>query len=263
MALGLPWLELLDCISKQAPLAPELAAQIQEQEDRRQKQLKNNKKLPQVAPSEDPVLNDFKREMSFHRQAQTAVLEVIPKLKSLGIKTKRPEDYFAEMAKSDSHMQKIRENLMKKQMQQQRSERVKQIRAQRKEGKAMQVQAKLKRQEEKKQMLDQVKKVRKGLSSDLRFLDDKKKPQGKGKGISRKAMAKRDYKNKKFGFGGKKSGSKLNDRNSTSDFSEWNSDKSKGRKGMKGSKGGKKGNGGGVKRLGKSKRVKSKNKSRK
>lgn len=60
-----------------------------EQEQKRENQLKNNKKLPQIAASEDPVLNDFKREMLFYRQAQASVLDAIPKLKSMGIPTKR------------------------------------------------------------------------------------------------------------------------------------------------------------------------------
>ncbi|KAJ8928020.1 hypothetical protein NQ314_019431 [Rhamnusium bicolor] len=197
--LNLPWIELLDCVNAQAPLAPELAAQMLSEKQKRENELKNNKKLPQYAPSEDPVLNDFKREMMFHRQAQAAVTEAIPKIKAAGLATKRPDDYFAEMAKTDEHMQKIREHLMKKQEQQKRSERVKQLRQQRKEGKMIQIQTKLQRQQEKKEMLDQVKKVRKGISKDLDFLDGKK-----NKSISRKAVEKRKMKDKKFGFGGKK-----------------------------------------------------------
>lgn len=43
-----------------------------------------------------------------YRQAQATVLEALPRLKKLNIFTKRPEDYFAEMAKSDQQMQKVR-----------------------------------------------------------------------------------------------------------------------------------------------------------
>ena len=45
--------------------------------------------------------------MNFHRQAQAAVLEGIPRLQRLGVRTKRPDDYFAQMAKTDAHMQKV------------------------------------------------------------------------------------------------------------------------------------------------------------
>lgn len=214
--LDLPWIEKLDCVNGEAALAPELAAQLLAHEQKRENQLKNNKKLQQFKPSEDPVLNDFKREMSFHRQAQAAILDAIPNLKKLGWRTKRPEDYFAEMAKTDDHMQKIREHLMQKQQQQQSSERVKQLRQQRKEGKMLQIQTKLQRQQEKKEMLDQVKKYRKGVSKDLDFLDSKK-----SKAISRKALEKRKFRDKKFGFGGKKKGSKLNTKDSAADISEY------------------------------------------
>jgi len=43
-----------------------------------------------------------------HRQAQAAVLEGIPRLHKLHIPTKRPDDYFAEMVKSDEHMKKVK-----------------------------------------------------------------------------------------------------------------------------------------------------------
>ena len=49
---------------------------------------------------EDVVHNDFKREMMFYRQAQAAVLEAIPRLHSLNVKTRRPDDYFAQMVKT-------------------------------------------------------------------------------------------------------------------------------------------------------------------
>lgn len=87
--LKLPWIETLDCVNNQAPLAPELAAKMLTEEHKRENQLKNNKKLPQVDPTEDPILNDFKRETMFYRQAQAAVIEVLPKLKSMGIATIR------------------------------------------------------------------------------------------------------------------------------------------------------------------------------
>lgn len=85
----LPWLELLECVNKQAPLAPELAAQLLTQEQKRENELRNNKKKPQYKSSEDPVLNDFKREMMFLRQAQATVMDAIPRLHAMGLPTKR------------------------------------------------------------------------------------------------------------------------------------------------------------------------------
>lgn len=53
------------------------------------------------------VFDELKRESVFYRQAQEAVISVLPKLKKLGLRTERPNDYLAEMAKSDTHMQKV------------------------------------------------------------------------------------------------------------------------------------------------------------
>ncbi|XP_017876271.1 probable rRNA-processing protein EBP2 homolog [Ceratina calcarata] len=229
--LNLPWVERLDMVNAPAPLAPELALQMQDQEVRRAKQLKGNKKLPQYDPTEDPVLNDFRRETMFHRQAQGAVMDGIARLKKLGIPTTRPDDYFAEMAKSDAHMHKVRENLLRKQMIVQRSEKVRQLRQQRKVGKQMQIEATLKKHAEKRKMLEEVKKYRKGVRKDLDFLDDKKKPQS-----NKKAIEKRKMRDTKYGFGGKKRGSKMNTRTSSADVSEYQRPGKDLKKGGRGSK---------------------------
>lgn len=44
---------------------------------------------------------------SSYRQAQATVLAALPLLNKHSIATKRPDDYFAEMAKTDQHMQKV------------------------------------------------------------------------------------------------------------------------------------------------------------
>lgn len=204
--LKLPWVERMDMINDLAPVAPELSIQLEKHEQKRANQFKGNAKIPYVKPEEDPVLNDFKREMLFHRQAQSAVSEGIKKLHDLGITTKRPDDYFAEMAKSDEHMQKVRKNLAAKQEGQAKSERIRQIREQRKMGKLLQKQTKVQRELEKKEMLDQLKKFRKGKLKNLDFLEDSKTLETKNK-LSKE---KRKAKDKRFGFGGKKRGSKWN-----------------------------------------------------
>ncbi|XP_078041562.1 putative rRNA-processing protein EBP2 homolog [Augochlora pura] len=226
--LNLPWIERLDMINIPAPLAPELAKQMQEQEIRRSNQLKGNKKLPQYDPADDPVLNDFRRETMFHRQAQGAVMDGVIRLKKLGLPITRPDDYFAEMAKTDAHMHKVRENLMRKQTITQRSEKVRQMRQQRKVAKQMQVEATLKKHAEKRKMLDEVKKYRKGVRQDLDFLNDKKKPQRKvdsavstNRRVNPAVLAKRKVRDSKYGFGGKKRGSKKNTRTSSMDVSEY------------------------------------------
>ncbi|XP_043651787.1 probable rRNA-processing protein EBP2 homolog isoform X2 [Drosophila teissieri] len=246
--MQLPWLERLDMINILAPLAPELAVQLEKHEQKRANLFKGNAKLPYIRPEEDPVLNDFKREMLFHRQAQSAVLEAIPRLHELGIKTRRPDDYFAEMAKSDEHMQKVRANLMAKQQGQAKSERIKQIREQRKMGKMLAKQTKVQREAEKKDMLDKLKKFRKGKLKNLDFLEDAKALESKQKQSSAENRKKR---NKKFGFGGKKKGLKRNTKSSSAGL---DGDKSTRR--QRGVKAGASVN----KRLGKSRRIKAKGK---
>ena len=251
--LSLPWIERLDMINAPAPLAPELALQMQEQEVKRAKQLKGNKKLPQHDPADDPVLNDFRRETMFHRQAQGAVMDGIARLKKQGVATTRPDDYFAEMAKSDVHMQKVRENLMKKQTIVQRSEKIRQLRQQRKVGKQMQIEATLKKHAEKRKLLEEVKKYRKGKRQDLDFLDDKKKPQKAV--VDKKVAAKRKMRDSKYGFGGKKRGRKMNTKTSSADVSEYRQPSKPGKDLKK--KGGKP-----KQRLGKNRRVQMKAKKR-
>ena len=59
----------------------------------------------------DRVVDDLLREKLFYRQAQSAIIEGLARLKTLGIPTRRPDDYFAQMAKSDEHMLKVLLNL--------------------------------------------------------------------------------------------------------------------------------------------------------
>ncbi|KAH0618717.1 hypothetical protein JD844_018158, partial [Phrynosoma platyrhinos] len=207
--------------------------------------------------------DDFKREMSFYHQAQASVLEALPRLHQLKIPTRRPDDYFAEMAKSDQQMQKIRQKLKSKQEAMEKSERAKQLRALRKYGKKVQTEVLQKRQKEKSTMLNAIKKYQKGLSDKLDFLEGEKAsaPQGKKEGtggqpVRKGPNAKRRYKNQKFGFGGKKKGSKWNTKESHNDVSSFRASKAH----YKGP--GKPGKKNANKRPGKKMRQKMKNRSR-
>lgn len=246
-----------------APVAPEIAVQFAKHEQKRANLFAGNKKIKAFTPEEDPVLNDFKREMLFHRQAQSAVMEGLKRLHELGIKTKRPDDYFAEMAKTDEHMQKVRSNLIAKQEGQAKSERIKQIREQRKMGKLVQRQARVQRETDKREMLDKLKKFRKGKLQSLDFLDDSKNGPSKRKegGGKKGANDKRKAKNERFGFGGKKRGMKRNTKQSSMEGGDQKSKYKNSKNGPKGAgRGGKKGS---APRAGKSKRVKSKSRGRK
>jgi len=254
-------------------LAPELALKEEEHEKKRQKLMKSAG--ADFKSEGDTVHNDFKRELTFYRQAQATVLEVIPRLKSMGIPTKRPDDYFAQMAKTDDHMNKIREKLVSKQATEDRMEKVRKLRDLKKFGKKVQQEVTIKRAKEKKEMLDQVKKFRKGQGGNLDFLQKderdanmdqdgpvvkQKKQQHVKNTSSQKSphQGKRDFKEKKFGFGGKKKGSKMNDKESVNDISGYKRPNLPGKKG--GAKGSKKPGGKNQRnqRMGKERRQKTK-----
>uniref|UniRef100_A0A1A9WZ15 Uncharacterized protein n=1 Tax=Glossina brevipalpis TaxID=37001 RepID=A0A1A9WZ15_9MUSC len=244
--IDLPWLERMDMTNDLAPLAPELALALEKHEQKRANMFKGNAKIPYLHPEEDPVLNDFKREMLFHRQAQAAVLEGIKNLHELGVKTKRPDDYFAEMTKTDEHMQKVRANLIAKQEGQAKSERIRQIRLQRKMGKLMDKQLKVERENQKREMLENIKKFRKGKFKNLDFLEDSKKLKIKTK----KSSEGRKNRNKKFGFGGRKKDSKRNTKSSSAGLESNKFPRGKSFKAASSKK-----------RLGKSRRLKAKSKN--
>ncbi|XP_071443872.1 probable rRNA-processing protein EBP2 homolog [Hetaerina americana] len=230
--LDLKWIERLDLDNTPAPLAPELAVQLEEQKRKRESLIKKDKK--NISVEDDKALNDFRRETGFYRQAQSAVLAGIPMLHKLGVPTKRPDDYFAQMAKSDDHMQKVREVLMKKKAETERYEKIRQLRQLKTFGKKAQVENKLQKQKNKRELMEEVKKYRKGVRTDLDFLDDKKakRPQKgdvKNKSITRAQMRKK-YKDTKYGFGGKKRGKKANTRESAADMSDYRRPKKTGGK---------------------------------
>ncbi|XP_028403785.1 probable rRNA-processing protein EBP2 [Dendronephthya gigantea] len=181
------------------------------------------------------VHDDFKREMKFYKQAQMAVSEALPKLKKLGVPINRPSDYFAEMVKTDDHMQKVREKLVTKELAMEKSEKARKLRAMKKYGKKVQQEVLKKRQQEKKQMLESVKKYRKGQKGKPEFLQDNDDEFdiNTDKGTKRSApnkpqegkSAKRQRKDSKYGFGGKKRAKKRNTADSVADVSAFSSAK--------------------------------------
>eukprot|EP00727_Mastigamoeba_balamuthi_P003212 m51a1_g12889 hypothetical protein (343) ;mRNA; f:528-3216 len=114
------------------------------------------------APTEiQDIENDKERELVFCKQALEAAIDVCERLKEASVNYRRPDDYFAEMVKSDAHMLKIQERLAEEKQKASASEDAKRNREMRKFGKQVQ-QAKLKeRKEEKKRALSDVKKWRK------------------------------------------------------------------------------------------------------
>ncbi|XP_014670918.1 PREDICTED: probable rRNA-processing protein EBP2 isoform X2 [Priapulus caudatus] len=201
LKIDLKWVERMDSVNDPAPLAPELEAE------------------GIVAEDEISAEDEFNRELRFYRQAQAAVLEGVPKLQKLSVPTRRPDDYFAQMVKSEDHMKKIRQKLLSKKVKMEMSEKAKKLRELRKFGKKVQVEVQQRRQKEKKQMLESVKKYRKGTTDNLDFLNGDVKGDNKATASQQQGRGnkKRDYKNKKFGFGGQKKRKKWNTADSSAD----------------------------------------------
>jgi len=238
---------------------------------------------PDARDKDAVVHNDFQREMTIHRQAQGAWLEALHKLKKLGIPTKRPDDYFAQMVKADFHMKKVREKILNKQLSMEQSEKMRKLRELKKYGKKVQQEVLLKRQKEKKNLAESVKKYRKGVQDKLDFMnnddfggieaeDKLKQKKNKGQNNSNtfnnkkinQPNRKRIEKNKKFGHGGQKKRSKYNTAESSADVFGGSKKGGGGRGGGKSGKGGGRGGGKAGKnvRPGKSKRAQNKNKKR-
>ena len=116
-------------------------------------------------------------------QAQSAVIEGLQKLHDLNIPTERPVDYYAEMAKSDQHMKKIKEVLLTKEAELEKREKVRKLRELKKIGKQVQVENLKKKQREKKSFNDNIENIKKG-KTDASVLD--------GKSNNKKANAKKD-----------------------------------------------------------------------
>jgi rRNA-processing protein EBP2 len=107
------------------------------------------------------VHDDLKRELAFYEQALYAANEARAMYKKLDIPFSRPDDYFAEMLKTDQHMEKIRMKLLEEDKQLKLSEEAKKQRQLKKFGKKVQTEKLLERQKQKKDQLEKIKQLRK------------------------------------------------------------------------------------------------------
>jgi len=104
------------------------------------------------------VDDEFTREVQFSEQAKQAAVNVITRLKELGIPTEIPPNYKGELVKDEKQMAKIRDTLKSKKDSIERSEKAKKLRELKKIGKKIQDEVLRKRSKEKKEFLDKVKK---------------------------------------------------------------------------------------------------------
>ncbi|KAI9371800.1 eukaryotic rRNA processing protein EBP2-domain-containing protein [Aspergillus egyptiacus] len=191
--------------------------------------------------------DDLNRELAFYKVAQAAAIQARTLLKKEGVPFTRPGDYFAEMVKSDEHMGKIKKKLYDEAAAKKAAAEARKQRDLKKFGKQVQVAKLQQRAKEKKEALlkiDELKKKRKAGSSaaggeadDLFDVGIEDAIQDKGRkrahGAENGPSLKRQKKNEKYGFGGKKRFSKSGDAVSSGDLRGFSAKKMKG--GSKGS----------------------------
>ncbi|KAF3042942.1 rRNA-processing protein and EBNA1-binding protein ebp2 [Didymella heteroderae] len=186
------------------------------------------------------VEDDLNRELAFYKQCLSSVKDARGRLKKEGVSFSRPADYFAEMVKSDEHMGKIKQKLIDEAASKKASAEARKQRDLKKFGKQVQVAKMQERAKEKRDTMEQInllKRKRQGADitktneEDLFDIgleaDDSKPDRREG----RAGGNKRQKKDAKFGFGGKKRHAKSNTSESTNDGRGFSSRKMKGKTG--------------------------------
>ncbi|KAF2972608.1 hypothetical protein GQX73_g1027 [Xylaria multiplex] len=210
----------------------------------------------------EDLMDDIKRELAFYAQALDAAKRGRTLLKAEGVPFSRPTDYFAEMVKDDGHMEKVKAKLVEEASAKKASAEARKLRDLKKFGKQVQVAKLQERQKAKKDTLEKIKSLKRKRSEtgggelgtheadlfDVGVDNELKKPSKssqRGGGAGAGPGVKRQKKNEKFGFGGKKKYSKSGDAASSADLSGFS---------VKRMKGGAKGKTPKTARLGKSRR---------
>ncbi|KFY07541.1 hypothetical protein V492_07055 [Pseudogymnoascus sp. VKM F-4246] len=185
------------------------------------------------------VSDDLQRELAFYQQSLTAVKEARQLLKAEGAPFTRPTDFFAEMVKADEHMAKIKAKLVEAAAGKKASAEARKQRDLKKFGKQVQNAKLQERQKEKTKTMEKIKDLKRKRQdgdgptatneSDMFdvALDEaaSSKPEGRDRSEKRN---KRNKKDEKYGFGGKKRHAKSNDAHTTGDLTGFSSRKMKG-----------------------------------
>lgn len=189
------------------------------------------------------VSDDKVREQALYTQSLTAAVEARRRLRKEGVPFTRPTDYFAEMLKDDGHMAQVKAKLVEAATAQKASAEARKQRDLKKFGKKVQVEKMQERAKEKKDTLEKIKSLKRKRSefgttstheSDAFDVAIDKELSGGAKGAKGAKgaaaggpNAKRQKKNDKYGFGGKKRHAKSGDAMSSGDLSGFNAKKMK------------------------------------
>ncbi|KAI0357566.1 eukaryotic rRNA processing [Trametes cingulata] len=216
------------------------------------------------------VEDDLNRELAFYKQALHGAQTAKALAQKHNFPFTRPADYFAEMVKSDAHMERIRQRLLDESAGLKRAEEKRKEREGKKFGKQVQLEKIKERQQSKKEIEERLKGLKRkrkgaldGATGDGEDFDVAvedalaDRPSKRAKGPNGKAKLPRQARDKKFGFGGAGRRSKQNTKDSTDSFVQRGGPGGRGGKGGKGGKGAK----GPAKRPGKSRRMAQRSKS--
>ncbi|KAJ3164549.1 rRNA-processing protein and EBNA1-binding protein ebp2 [Geranomyces variabilis] len=177
-----------------------------------------------LAPAD--VQDDLKRELAFYKQALHAAEEGRKRVRAAKVPFSRPDDFFAEMVKSDEHMARVRQRLLDEAASIQASEKARKQRDLKKFGKKVQQEKLAERVKTKKSEIEKVKVARKKHASSDNSREDADDEfgielesstpsrSGGGGGVNQK----RKRRDEKFGFGGSKRHKKTNDKASVDDM---------------------------------------------
>ena len=114
--------------------------------------------VAQAVPNHDDDLN---REKAFYTQAQAAVAIARQKLETMKVPYLRPDDYYAEMLKSDGHMQRIRDTLLFEERKMAAFQRRKKAQEHKKFGKQLNAEKIKNKAAEKRMAIDAISQIRK------------------------------------------------------------------------------------------------------
>ncbi|KAG6194523.1 hypothetical protein E4U10_002838 [Claviceps purpurea] len=198
-----------------------------------------------TADSIPDVSDDLQRELAFYSQCLEAAKIGRANLHAEGVSFSRPKDYFAEMIKEDAHMEKVKAKLIEEASAKKASAEARKLRDLKKFGKQVQVAKLQERQKAKRETLDKIKNLKRkrqesggdmntneadifdvSVDNELATHSRRKGAPERG-GLSSGPGAKRQKKNEKYGFGGKKRHAKSGDAVSSGDLSGFNTKKMK------------------------------------
>ncbi|EEF35935.1 probable rRNA-processing protein EBP2 homolog [Ricinus communis] len=107
------------------------------------------------------VNDDLARELAFYTQALEGTRKAFEKLETMGLPFLRPSDYYAEMVKSDIHMEKVKGRLLAEKRNIEEAEERRKARESKRLAKEIQAQKQKERAAQKKMEIENVKKWRK------------------------------------------------------------------------------------------------------